>query len=79
MEEVVEMPNRYAPPVASDLVTESIRDACIYAFCGIELPTEEPIEYFYSTKNNFHSEWHEENLEFVMTIGNHKFFKEKEA
>lgn len=75
MEEVVEMPNRYADPVAPELVTESVRDACTYAFCGIELPTEEPIEYFYSTKNGFYSKWHEENLEHVITIGNHKFFK----
>lgn len=75
MEEVVEMPNRYADPVDAALVTESVRDACMYAFCGAMLPTDEPIEYFYSIKNGFYSKWHEENLEHVITIGNHKFFK----
>lgn len=79
LEEIVEMPNRYADPVSADLVTESVREACTYAFLGMELPTEENIEYFYSTANGFYSEWHEENLEHVMTIGNHKFFKEKQG
>lgn len=74
-EEVVEMPNRYADPVASSLVTESVREACMYAFLGMKLPTEEPIEYFYSTANGFVSNWHENALEHVITIGNHKFFK----
>lgn len=76
-EAIVEMPNRYADPVSSDLVTDSVREACTYAFLGMELPTEENIEYFYSTANGFYSKWHEENLEHVITIGNHKFFKEK--
>ena len=76
-EEIVEMPNRYADPVSENLVTESVKTACMYAFLGIELPTEENIEYFYSTVNGFYSPWHENNLEHVMTIGNHKFFKEK--
>ena len=77
LEEIVEIPNRYAKPVSADLVTESVRTACTYAFLGMELPTEENIEYFYSTKDGFYSEFHEENLEYVMTIGNHKFFKER--
>lgn len=77
LEEIVEMPNRYADPVSADLVTESVREACTYAFLGMELPTDENIEYFYSTANGFYSKWHEENLEHVITIGNHKFFKEK--
>lgn len=79
LEKIVEMPNRYADPVSANLVTESVREACTYAFLGMELPTEENIEYFYSTKGGFYSKWHEENLEHVMTIGNHKFFKEREA
>ena len=77
LEEIVDMPNRYAAPVNADLVTESVREACVCAFLGVDLPTEENIEYFYSTTNGFYSKWHEENLEYVMTIGNHKFFKEK--
>lgn len=74
MEQVVEMPNRYADPVASELVTESVRDACRDAFLGTNLPTEESIEYFYS--GNW-SSWHENALDYVMTIGGHKFFKER--
>ena len=79
MEEVVELPNRYTDPVPSELVTESVREACMDAFLGMNLPTEEPIEYFYSIANGGYSPWHEENLAYVMTIGNHKFYKEKEA
>lgn len=79
MEEIVELPNRYTDPVPSNLVTESVRDACMYAFLGMDLPTEEPIEYFYSTANGGYSEWHENNLVHVITIGNHKFFKEREV
>ena len=74
MEQVVNMPNRYANPVSIDLVTDELRDACRDAFLGINLPTEEPIEYFYSGD---WSQWHESALEYVMTIGGHKFFKEK--
>ena len=39
--------------------------------------TDEPIRYFYSTASGFYSAWHESSLEYVMTIGNHRFFKEK--
>ena len=74
MEQVVNMSNRYADPVSIDLVTDELRDACRDAFLGINLPTEEPIEYFYSGD---WSQWHESALEYVMTIGGHKFFKEK--
>lgn len=77
MEEIVELPNRYTDPVSSELVTESVRDACRDAFLGMNLPTEEPIEYFYSIANGGYSPWHENALEHVITIGNHKFFKER--
>lgn len=77
MEQIVELPNRYADPVSSNLVTESVRNACMDAFLGMNLPTEEDIEYFYSTQGGFVSAWHENALEHVVTIGNHKFFKEK--
>lgn len=77
MEQIVELPNRYTDPAPSSLVTESVRDACTDAFLGMNLPTEEPIEYFYSTANGGYSPWHENNLVYVMTIGNHKFYKEK--
>jgi hypothetical protein len=76
-EEVVKLPNRYADPCtyASDI--ELVRDACCDVFVHGISATDEPIEYFYSTVGGFVSEWHENNLEFVMEIGNHRFFKER--
>ena len=77
-EEVVKLPNRYTDPCtyASDI--ELVRDACCDVFVHGVSATDEPIEYFYSTVGGFVSEWHENNLEFVMEIGNHRFFKEVE-
>ena len=77
-EEVVKLPNRYTDPCTYALDIELVRDACCDVFVhGISAP-DEPIEYFDSTANGFVSEWHENNLEFVMEIGNHRFFKEAE-
>lgn len=76
MKEVVEMKNRYASPASIEVVTEELKTAVYYGILGIELPVEEEVEYFYSIKDGFYSRWHEENLEYVITIGNHKFFKE---
>lgn len=76
-EEVVKEKNQYASPVASELVTESVRDACCAVFVMHDGATDVPIRFFYSTRNGFVSKWHENNLEYVMTIGNHKFFKER--
>jgi len=74
-EEVVDMPNRYADPLNNEEAKELVRDACINTFILGERATDEPIEYFYSTVGGFESYWHETALEYVMTIGNHKFFK----
>ena len=78
-EEVVKMPNRYADPCTYAPDIELVRDACCDAFVHGISATDEPIEYFYSTVGGFVSEWHENNLEFVMEIGNHRFFKERGA
>ena len=75
MKDVVEMKNRYASPIDAELVTDELKTAVFYGILGIQLPVEEEVEYFYSIKDGFHSKWHEENLEHVITIGNHKFFK----
>ena len=80
-EEVVKQVNpngtrQYAQPVDISVVTDSVRDACCDVFVHGISATDEPIEYFYSTVGGFVSEWHENNLEFVMEIGNHRFFKE---
>lgn len=77
-EEVVKEANQYASPVSLDLVTESVRNACCDVFVLGNFLTDEPIRFFYSTRNGFVSKWHENNLEYVMTIDNHKFFKEKD-
>lgn len=79
-EEVVKQVNsngtrQYAQPIAASEVTQSVRDACLDVFVYGYCATDEPIQYFYSTKNGFYSKWHENSLEFVIQIGNHKFFK----
>ena len=76
-EEVVKMKNRYAPPRESEEEKEIVMDACINVFVHGETFFEEPVEYFYSIAGGFVSDWHENNLEYVGTIGNHKFFKER--
>lgn len=76
-DKVVKQKYQYAKPVSKKLVTESVIEACRNVFLGYASVTDEPIRYFYSTKDGFVSGWHERNLVHVMTIGNHKFFKEK--
>ena len=76
-EEVVKMKNRYASPCKSEDEKNLVIDACIDVFIHGEKALDEPIEYFYSTCGGFVSDWHEKNLEYVATIGNHKFFKER--
>ena len=81
-EEVVKQVNpngtrQYAQPVDISVVTDSVRDACCDVFVHGISATDEPIRYFYSTASGFYSSWHENSLEYVTTIGNHRFFKEK--
>lgn len=81
-EEVVKQVNKngtrqYAQPVDLVVVTESVRNACCDVFVRGISATDEPIRYFYSTASGFYSAWHENSLEYVTTIGNHRFFKEK--
>ena len=78
-EEVVKMPNRYADPCNYAPDIELVRDACCDVFVHGISATDEPIEYFYSTVGGFVSDWHENNLEFVVEIGNHRFFKESDT
>lgn len=66
---------QYTTPVDISLVTDSVREACERVFIRGESVTDEPIRYFYSTNNGFVSKWHENSLQYVMTIGCHKFFK----
>ena len=83
-EEVVKQVNpngtrQYAQPVDLSVVTDSVRDACCDVFVHGISATDEPIRYFYSTASGFYSAWHENSLEYVKTIGNHRFFKERVA
>ena len=83
-EEVVEQVNpngtgRYAQPVDISVVTDSVRDACCDVFVLGVSAIDEPIRYFYSTASGFYSAWHENSLEYVTTIGNHRFFTERGA
>jgi hypothetical protein len=66
---------QYAPPDDMSAVNDSVREACERVFINGEKVTDEPIRYFYSTGGGFVSNWHENSLEYVMTIGGHKFFK----
>ena len=68
---------QYAQPVDLSVITDSVRDACCEVFVHGVSATDEPIRYFYSTASGFYSAWHENSLEYVTTIGNHRFFKEK--
>ena len=83
-EEVVKQVNpngtrQYAQPVDVSVVTDSVRDACCDVFVHGISATDEPIRYFYSTASGFYSAWHENSLEYVTTIGNHRFFMERGA
>lgn len=73
-DEVVLQPNQYASPVSYDYVTDSVRQAVGAVFdYGITI-TDEPIRFFYAPKYSS-GRWHEANLEYVITIEDHKFFK----
>lgn len=74
-EQVVKAPNQYTSPISLDAVSESVREACERVLINGESVTEEPIRYFYSIVGGFVSSWHENSLTYVITIGNHKFFK----
>lgn len=77
-EEVVKEKNQYAKPVSNLEHIELVREACDAVFFRGETVTDEPIRFFYATRNGFVSEGHERRYEFVMQIGDHKFFKVKE-
>ena len=67
----------YASPVGYDVTDgmEDVNEACLLVFLNGYKPFPEPIQYFYSTKNGFYSEWHESKV-FCFEIGSHRFFKE---
>ena len=67
----------YASPVGHDVMDgmEDVNEACLLVFINGYKPFAKPIQYFYSTRNGFYSEWHE-SQDFCYEIGSHRFFKE---
>lgn len=79
-EEVVKQINpngtrQYSVPTSMENVNDNVREACERVFIKGESAVDEPIRYFYSIRNGGYSKWHENSLDYVITIGNHKFFK----
>lgn len=74
-DEVVLKPKQYAAPVSAERVTDSVRQSVSAVFDHGETVTDEPIRYFYAPARSS-SAWHETALAYVMTIEDHKFFKE---
>lgn len=66
----------YAAPVGREVLDgmEAVNEACLQVFANGARATDEPIEFFYSTRNGGYSAWHEAELRFVMQIGDHRFF-----
>lgn len=76
---VVSVPGQYSSP-SKEAANENVKMAVSQVFDREEFYVEEPIMYFYAPKYSSGS-WHESspNLEYVCTIGGHKFFKLKGA
>lgn len=74
---VVSVPGQYASP-SKEAANENVKMAVSQVFDREEFYVEEPIMFFYAPKYSSGS-WHESspNLEYVCTIGGHKFFKLK--
>ena len=66
-------PGQYASPNYSR--ADQVSEAVSAVFDDGYQVTEEPIRYFYAPAL-CESEWHEQTLEYVLTHGGHRFFKE---
>ena len=76
---VVQVPGQYASMSSKD-ANGNVKKAVSQVFDSEEFYVEEPIMFFYAPKYSAGT-WHESspNLEYVCTIGGHKFFKLKGA
>lgn len=76
---VVQVPGQYAS-MSSKEANDNVKKAVSQVFDSEEFYVEEPIMFFYAPKYSAGT-WHETspNLEYVCTIGGHKFFKLKGA
>lgn len=77
--DVVQVPGQYAS-MSSNEANDNVKKAVSQVFDSEEFYVEEPIMFFYAPKYSAGT-WHESspNLEYVCTIGGHKFFKLKGA
>lgn len=77
--DVVSVPGQYASP-SKEAANDNVKKAVSQVFDSEEFYVEEPIMFFYAPKYSAGT-WHETspNLEYVCTIGGHKFFKLKGA
>ena len=77
--EVVQVPGQYAS-MSSNKANDNVKKAVSQVFDSEEFYVEEPIMFFYAPKYSSGT-WHETspNLEYICTIGGHKFFKLKGA
>ena len=77
--DVVQVPGQYAS-MSSKEANDNVKKAVSQVFDSEEFYVEEPIMFFYAPKYSAGT-WHESspNLEYVCTIGGHKFFKLKGA
>ena len=71
-DEVVLAKGQYASPAKEP--SEEVYAAVEAVFLQGYTVTDEKIRYFYSPANTY-SAWHENNLDYVLTHGGHKFFK----
>lgn len=69
---VVLSPKQYANPVDFE-VSGDVRDAVSAVFDDGETVFDETIRWFYSPAGG-RSDWHEESLTYVGTVGGHRFF-----
>lgn len=69
---VVMAPRQYADPVDFE-VSGDVRDAVSAVFDDGETVFDETIRWFYSPAGG-RSDWHEESLTYVGTVGGHRFF-----
>ena len=76
---VVQVPGQYAS-MSSNEANDNVKKAVSQVFDSEEFYVEEPVMFFYAPKYSAGT-WHETspNLEYVCTIGGHKFFKLKGA
>ena len=73
---VVLVPGQYATPAAE--ASEEVKEAVKAVFIDGYQVTTEPVRYFYAPARCY-SSWHENNLEFVLEHGGHRFFKARDA